>query len=87
MSLSGDRWDGLTAMCFEIFNPGKKDWIPEGMLKKTSFSTQKPQMDFFLYCFEKYMSSKKIDKTKGFKPSNWEGKWEEIADLLDKSLI
>ena len=87
MSLSGDRWDGLTAMCFEIFNPGKKDWIPEGMLKKTSFATQKPQMDFFLYCFEKYMSSKKIDKTKGFKPSNWEGKWKEIEKLLDNSII
>jgi len=86
-SLDGDKWDGLTAMCYEIFNPGKKNWIPEGMLKKTSFATQKPQMNFFLYCFGKYMSSQKIDKTKGFKPSNWETTFSDISKVVNKSLI
>ena len=87
MQYGDQKWDGLTAICYEVFNPGGKGWIPEGMLGATKGSSQAPQLDFFLYCFEKYMMSQKLDKTKGFKESNWKGKWAEIADLLDKSLI
>ena len=87
MTLDGDKWDGLTAMCYEIFHPGEKNWIPEGMLKKTSFVTQKPQMNFFLYCFGKYMASQKIDKTIGFKPSNWQTTFDDIMNLMSQKLI
>lgn len=71
--MCGDnKWDGLTALLFEVFNPGKKGWISEGMLRKTSFATVAPQMNFFLYCMiELYMNDKKLDKTKGFKQSFW----------------
>jgi len=86
-TLGDQKWDGLTAICYEVFNPGKKNWIPDGDLGATKGSSQAPQLDFFLYCFEKYMMSQKIDKTKGFKPANWKGKWEEISDLLDQSII
>lgn len=72
LSYSDNKWDGLTAMLFEVFNPGKKGWIPEGMLRKTSFATVAPQMNFFLYTMiELYMNDKRLDKTKGFKPSFW----------------
>ena len=87
MQYGDQKWDGLTAICYEVFNPGGKGWIPVGDLGATKGSSQAPQLDFFLYCFEKYMMSQKLDKTKGFKESNWKGKWAEIADLLDKSLI
>ena len=87
MQYGDQKWDGLTAICFEVFNPGKKNWIPLGDLGATKGSAQAPQLDFFLYCFEKYMMSQKIDKTKGFKPSIWKGKWDEIANILEKSII
>ena len=87
MQYGDQKWDGLTAICFEVFNPGKKNWIPLGDLGATKGSSQAPQLDFFLYCFEKYMMSQKIDKTKGFKPSIWKGKWDEIANILEKSII
>ena len=87
MQYGDQKWDGLTAICFEVFNPGKKNWIPLGDLGATKGSSQAPQLDFFLYCFEKYMMSQKLDKTKGFKPANWEGKWTEIAKVLDASII
>jgi len=81
------RWDGLTAICWEVFNPGRKGWIPEGDLGATKGSSQAPQLDFFLYCFEKYMMSQKLDKTKGFQRSNWKNKWDEIANVLDASIV
>jgi len=87
MQYGDQKWDGLTAICFEVFSPGKKNWIPLGDLGATKGSSQAPQLDFFLYCFEKYMMSQKLDKTKGFQKSNWEGKWAEIAKVLDASII
>lgn len=87
MSYGDNKWDGLTAICYEVFNPGQKGWIPEGMIGSTKGVTQAPQLDFFLYCFEKYMLKQKLDKTKGFQRSNWEGKWKTIAQAIEKSLI
>ena len=74
---SGSNWDGITAICREV-SMGDKGWIPEGLLKKTNYAAIAPQMDFMLYCFEKYMTSQKLDKTRGFKPAFWEGKYGEI---------
>jgi hypothetical protein len=81
LSYSDNKWDGLTALLFEVFNPGKKGWIPEGRLRKTSFATVSPQMNFFLYTMiELYMADKKLDKTKGFKPSFWNNYTASVDD-------
>jgi len=75
------KWDGLTALLYEVFNPGKKNWIPEGALRKTSFATIDAQMNFFLYCMiELYMNDKKLDKTKGFKPKFWNNYVSDVTD-------
>jgi hypothetical protein len=87
MDYSDTKWDGLTAICHETFNPGKKNWIPQGMLGATNMASQAPQLDFMLYCFEKYMTAQKLDKAKGFKPANWKGKWNEVAEILDRQFV
>jgi len=77
---SDKKWDGVTAMLYEIFNECEKGWIPEGMLRKTSWATVSPQVSFFLYCLiELWMNDKKLDRTKGFKHSAWL-QYKEDAD-------
>lgn len=69
---SDKKWDGITAMQYEIFNECEKGWIPEGMLRKTSYATLNNQMSFFLYCLiDLWMNDKRLDRTKGFKHSAW----------------
>jgi len=69
---SDKKWDGITGMLYEIFNECEKGWIPEGMLRKTSYATVSPQCSFFLYCLvELWMNDKRLDRTKGFKHSAW----------------
>jgi hypothetical protein len=73
LSYGENKWDGLTAMLYELFFPGKKKWIPEGMHRKTSYSTVQPQMNFMLYCMiELYMNDKKLCKQYGFRPTYWD---------------
>ena len=83
---SPQSWDGLTAIAYEVFHPGRKGWIPMGDLASTKVASIDPQLDFFLYCFEKYMENRKLDKSKGFKKYNWKGKYNEIANLLQNRL-
>lgn len=77
---SDKKWDGVTAMLYEIFNECEKGWIPEGMLRKTSYATVPPQCSFFLYCLiELWMNDKRLDRTKGFRHSAWL-QYKEDAD-------
>jgi hypothetical protein len=81
LNLSGDRWDGLT--CIEVqYLTNMKNWIERGYLRKTSFSTVKPQLDFLLYCFELYMTKTKINKSKGFNSRPQDGIYDTILDQL-----
>jgi hypothetical protein len=82
LDITGDRWDGLTAICYEYFNPGKKGWIPAGMHRQTGVKTLEPQLNFLLYCFAKYMAKQKVDKTQGFQHSNWKGEYESTMQIL-----
>jgi hypothetical protein len=77
-----EKWDGLTAMLYQIFYPEQNKWIPVDMLRKTNYASIEPQMDFFLYCMELYMSSTKLSKRKGFKPPNWEGTYKSIKESM-----
>jgi hypothetical protein len=81
LNLSGDRWDGLT--CIEVqYLTNMKNWIERGYLRKTSFATVKPQLDFLLYCFELYMTKTKINKSKGFNSRPQDGIYDTILDQL-----
>jgi hypothetical protein len=83
MNLNGDRWDGLTCIQVLYFTNGQmKQWVEPGYLRKTSFSTVKPQMDFLLYCFELYMTKNKINKSKGFNSRPQDGIYDTILDQL-----
>jgi hypothetical protein len=82
LDTAGDKWDGLTAMLYQIFHPETNKWIPVDMMRKTNFTAIEPQMDFFLYCMELYMSSTKLSKRKGFKSCNWSGTYKTIKDVM-----
>lgn len=81
LNLSGDRWDGLT--CIEVqYLTSMKNWVERGYLRKTSFATVKPQLDFLLYCFELYMTKTKINKSKGFNSRPQDGIYDSIMEQL-----
>lgn len=83
INLGGDRWDGLTCIQVLYFSNGTmKQWVEPGYLRKTSFATVKPQMDFLLYCFELYMTKTKINKSKGFNSRPQDGYYDNIMDQL-----
>jgi len=83
MNLAGDRWDGLTCIQVLYFTNGQmKQWVEPGFLRKTSFATVKPQMDFLLYCFELYMLKQKINKSKGFNSRPQDGLYDTIMEQL-----
>lgn len=77
-----EKWDGLTAMLYQVFYPEQNKWIPVDMMRKSNYASIDPQMDFFLYCMELYMSSTKLNKRKGFKSSNWEGTYKAITESM-----
>lgn len=83
-SSSNQQWDGITALLWTIYNydrsMSKRQWIPEGMLRKTSYSTVAPQMNFFLYCMiEMYMGDKLIDRD-SFKSKSWSDMKSEYSE-------
>lgn len=83
LNLAGDRWDGLTCIQVLYFTNGQmKQWVEPGFLRKTSFATVKPQMDFLLYCFELYMLKQKINKSKGFNSRPQDGLYDTIMEQL-----
>ena len=82
LDVTGDRWDGLTAICYEYFYPGQKGWIPKGAHRQTGSKTLEPQLDFLLYCFSKYMAKQKIDKKQGFQPTNWKGEYQSTIEII-----
>jgi hypothetical protein len=82
LDTGGEKWDGLTAMLFQIFHPEINKWIPVDMLRKTNYASIEPQMDFFLYCMELYMNSKKLPKRKGFNADQWEGSYKAIKETM-----
>jgi len=81
MNLSGDRWDGLTCIEVQYFTE-MKNWVEKGFLRKTSFATVKPQLDFLLYCFELYMLKQKINKSKGFNSRPQDNLYDTIMEQL-----
>lgn len=69
---SDTKWDGITAILFQCFNETKRNWVPEGMLRKTNYESIPHQMSFFLYCMiELWMADKLHHKTNGFRPTSW----------------
>jgi hypothetical protein len=83
INLQGDKWDGLTCIQVLYFTNGQmKQWVEPGYLRKTSFATVKPQMDFLLYCFELYMLKQKINKSKGFNSRPQDGLYDTIIEQL-----
>lgn len=77
---SDKKWDGVTALLYEVFNNGEKGWVPTDALRKTSFATVNPQMSFFLYCLiEMTMQDKLYDYRRGFKPVFWLS-YQETSD-------
>lgn len=84
IDMSASKWDGLT--CIQVlyfFNGQVKDFgVESGYLRKTSFATIKPQMDFLLYCFELYMTKTKRDKSKGFNSRPQDGIYDTIMEQL-----
>lgn len=84
LNMSGDRWDGLTCIQVQYFFETTKSWVEQGYLRKTSFATVTPQLDFLLYCFELYMTKQKIDKQKGFNSRPQDDHYDTIMDQLSK---
>lgn len=82
----GDKWDGLSFILYEIFHEGITQRIPLGMLKKTSYATIEPQLDFFLYMFEKYMLTQLLHKKRGAKADNWSGKLNDILSSISNEI-
>jgi len=82
MRLDGKKWNGVTALIFQCANPAKKQWIPVEAQSKTNYASVQPSYDFYLYCIEMAMTNKMLDKHKGFKRSNWEGRYTEVLDLI-----
>lgn len=81
MNNGGDRWDGLHCIQVQYFTE-MRNWVEKGFLRKTSFATIKPQMDFLLYCFELYMLKQKINKSKGFNCRPQDGLYDTIMEQL-----
>jgi len=79
-----DSWYGMDAIAFQFLEQGdpKDWWVEPGYLRSTKFMSIEPQMDFIWYFIDKYMSKKKVSKTKGVKPSNFVGKFEEFTETL-----
>jgi len=77
-----DKWNGVTAMIYQTCEPHRKKWVPEEYMGSTKFASVEPCYDFYLYCLEMAMTDKLLDKTKGFKPSNWKGYYEETLDQI-----
>ena len=51
---------------------------------KTSFQMVEAQMDFLLYCFDKWMSDRPQDKENGFKSNTWQGVYKQtLQDMFD----
>ena len=84
LNMSGDKLDGLTIIQTLYFLNGQvyNFSIEPGFLRKTSFATIKPQMDFLLYCFELYMTKTKRDKAKGFNSRPQDGIYDTIMEQL-----
>jgi len=80
--LSGKKWNGVTALIYQCANPAKKEWIPIEAQGKTNFASVEPSYDFYLYCIEMAMTDKMLDKHRGFKKANWEGRYREVLDLI-----
>lgn len=81
------RWDGITAICYEYFfrDKNKKHFrLEKGFHCKTSFQMVEAQMDFLLYCFDKWMSDRPQDKENGFKSNTWQGVYKQtLQDMFD----
>lgn len=80
MLTAGERWNGITALLFQLSRPDARDWIPIEALRKTNFASVAPSYNFYLYCFELAMSNKMLHRKRGFKPSNWA---DHYADTLE----
>lgn len=81
-NLGGDKWNGITALLYQCANPHKKGWIPEDCIAKTNYASIEPSYNFYLYCIEMAMTDKMLNKTKGFKRSNWEGYYTNTLDAI-----
>ena len=60
----------------------KKEIIPEGMHRKTSFASIPPQMDFMWYCIELYMTKSTVSKNGGFKANHIKGSWSKAQSSM-----
>ena len=76
------KWDGITALLWQMFHPARKNWIPPENQGQTNWASIEPQVDFFLYCMELYMEGTKRDKGNGFRRTSWKGKMNEILETL-----
>ena len=84
LNLSGDKWNGVTALMYQCSNPQGKEWIPLECQGKTNFASIEPSYDFYLYCIEMAMTDKMLNKHRGFKKANWEGYYQNSLDLIAK---
>ena len=82
LNLSGNKWNGITALMFQCSNPEKKEWIPIECQGKTNYASIEPSYDFYLYCIELAMTDKLINKARGFKKANWEGYYNKTLELI-----
>lgn len=85
MNNAGDRWDGLHCIQVQYFTE-LRNWVEKGFLRKTSFATVRPQLDFLLYCFELYMTKTKINKSKGFNSRPQDGIYDVIMTQINEGL-
>lgn len=81
LDLSADKWYGLDCIEYEFLSePGK--WIPKEYHRKTSFTAVEPQMNFFWYCIENYMTKNAVSKDGGVKSNMFKGKYKKYKDAL-----
>lgn len=66
-----DKWNGVTALIYQVCRPEKKQWYDPKHGSSTKFDATIPVVSFFLYCIQLQMQNKLLDKTQGFKPAHW----------------
>jgi hypothetical protein len=82
MITAGDKWNGITALLFQLSRPDVRDWIPVEHLRKTNFASVQPSYNFYLYCFELAMSNKMLHRKRGFKQSNWANHYADTLESI-----
>jgi len=82
LKTSDQKWNGITAMIYTMCIPDRKKWIPVEYVNTTKMASWDPAMSFYLYCFENQIEGKLLDHRKGFRGTNWEGKFNQTKTLL-----